>query len=271
MKKTITLLVSGLLMTAAFASCGNDPATSEEIKVPEAPTTVATTVATTTAETTKATTKKTTKATTTKAKAETTTKTSAKPVKPGEATPIGKWKISGDEDNEMAEYFANESSGMNLTDFTMEFSDDGLCTMEVESDVSAMMNLSDDGFTLYNELYSDITYDGTTLKLNADGDEVEFKRIGMPDVVSKYGKYSCDLFDDEYEDDEEILNEDYIIDFRSSGKTYMIVSLSFKYTYDAEKKIMNLMGMGDLGIEFDGNKMIMKTEDDGKSIFERIS
>ena len=269
MNKKKVVLILGLIL--ALAACGKEPLDNEEIKVPEPPSTMATTTeTTTTTTTTKATTRKTTKATTATT---TTATTTAKAANTGAASPIGKWKISNDEDNEMAEYFADSADELSLSGFTFEFAENSYCTMEVESDVSSMMNLSDNGFNFYGITYEDIAYDGNTLTLNADGERIDFKRIGAPDINSKYGQYTCDMLADDEDDfgDEDFDKKNYIFDFRSSGKTYMIVSVAMKYTYDAEKKTMSFMGQDDIAVEFEGNKMIMKTKDDSRSVFERIN
>ncbi len=267
MKKNLSIFAAALILTVSLASCGKDSLDNEEIKKPEPPSTMTTTVTTTTTTTTttKATMKKTTKATTTTARTtETTTKTS----KTDSASPIGKWKVSGDEDNEIAEYLADTSGEVNLSDLVFEF-DNEYCKLQVESDISSMMCLTDEGFKFYDITYKDIKYDGSVLTLNADGETIDFKRCGSPDPNSKYGKYTCDeIEEDEFEDDE-FNSYEYFFDFRSPEEAYMIAEFSLKYTYDAEKKTMNLMGQNDIGIEFEGNKMIMKSSDGSRSVFER--
>ncbi|MCR5708045.1 MAG: hypothetical protein K6G82_07210 [Ruminococcus sp.] len=267
MKKNLSIFAAALILTVSLASCGKDSLDNEEIKKPEPPSTMTTTVTTTTTTTTttKATTKKTTKAITTTAQTTTTTKTSNTDT----ASPVGKWKISSDEGNEMAEYFEDASDDLDLSSFTFEFNDNDKCTMQVESDVSSMMSLTDEGFNFYGIIYKDLKYDGSVLTLNADSEIVEFKRIGTPDINSKYGQYTCDALEGEEIKDEDFDKSEYIFDFRSSGKAYMIASFTFKYNYDAEKKTISFMGQDDIDVEFDGNKMILKTSEDSKSIFER--
>lgn len=268
MKKTFSIFAAALLLTVSLASCGKDNLDNEEIMKPEPPSTITTTVTTTTTTTTttKATTKKTTKATSTTARTtETTTKTS----KTGSASPIGRWKVSGDEDNEMAEYIADSSGDVNLSDLIFEFGDNGFCKLEIESDVSDMLSLTDEGFNFYGIIYKDIKYDGSVLTLNADGEVIDFKRCDSPDLNSKYGKYTCDELEDDEHDVDDFDMYEYLFDFRSSGEAYMIASFSMKYNYDAEKKTMNFMDHNDIAVEFEGNKMILKSADGSRSVFER--
>ena len=298
MKKLIAILAASMLLTSAFASCGNDSDSSEEATTKEKsslsdidddedddedddddndddddddddeedPTT--------TTKTKKTTKKSTTSKVTTEPETEKTTEKATKPQKTSKPASdsqlIGKWNFPEELLDEMDLDMSELPEGMGLGEMYLEFTEDSKMKVYVSLDMSGFMYADDNaglymsGMTLGKEL---ITNYGDALMISVgDQENITFERIGAPDKSTYYGKYTCnDMFGDADEDVE------YIIDFKGPKQCFMEVFNESVYNFDEASGKLSLEGRAhSADVEFSGDKMTWTTEAGEKVSFDRI-
>ena len=299
MKKLIALLAASMLLTSAFASCGNDSDSSEEATTKEKsslsdidddedddedddddndddddddddeedPTT--------TTKTKKTTKKSTTSKVTTEPETEKTTEKATKPQKTSKPASdsqlIGKWNFPEELLDEMDLDMSELPEGMGLGEMYLEFTEDSKMKLYVSLDMSGLMYLDDNagfymgGVTIGKEF---ITNYGDSLMISVgDQENITFERIGDPDKSTYYGKYSAEAMFGSADEDKE-----YIIDFKGPKQCIMEVFAETEYNFDTETSQLSLEGKKhSVTVKFSGDKMTWTTEAGEKVSFDRIS
>jgi len=277
MKKLIAILAASMLLTSAFASCGNDSDSSEKTST-KASSSISDEESTEdatdgeeedTTSTTKS--KKTTKKTTT-SKVTTEPETEEATEAPANASQIiGKWSFPEELLDEMDLDMSELPEGMGLGEMYLEFTEDSKMKIYVSLDMSGLMYLDDNagfymsGVTIGKEF---ITNYGDSLMISVgDQENIIFERIGDPDKSTYYGKYSAEAMFGSADEGKE-----YIIDFKGPKQCFIEVFNESVYNFDEAAGKLSLEGRAhSADVEFSGDKMYWTTEAGEKVSFDRIS
>ncbi|MBR4626986.1 MAG: hypothetical protein IKO47_04695 [Ruminococcus sp.] len=199
MKKTLALFSAGVLLASALVSCGASGSSSQS-----EPATENTTAANVTEE----------------------------PAGPSIMDEVvgKKWFLKGQKFKDGKRNGAPEQ----LCTTYLTFSASGIVDIHEEIIYSDYLNLSDEYLMIDDNEYK-YTYDGRALVCDAGNRDITFKRVGLEDKTTVYGRFSCK---------EKFGSAQTQIYFVASGKSVLIDNKKGTYTFDpsSNKITINMQG-----------------------------